>query len=115
MNLPLAGRSGCDGTVRSAGVAEDAAPDLAPVVLERVIQVHGRGVRRGVRVAVTDGPVDGGVFLDGFGGVAAKRAVQADRPGMPEQAPASRTAVTRNWLCEAAATPFRVSGLGHWS
>ena len=63
------GESRRDGAARAAGVAEDAAPDLAPVVLERVIQVHGRCVRRGVRITVTDGPVDRGVFLDRFGGV----------------------------------------------
>ena len=53
-----------DVVARAAGIAEDAALNLAPVVLERVIQVHGRGVRRGVRITVTDGPVDRGVFLN---------------------------------------------------
>src|SRR3954451_5317728 len=66
------------GSTYSARLAEDAALDLAAVVLEGVVQVHGGGLGGRVRVAVADRPVDRGVFLDGFRRVAADGAVQAD-------------------------------------
>src|SRR5581483_2716517 len=57
--------------------AEDAALDLATVVLERVVQMDRGRLGGGLRVAVPDRPVDGGVLLDRAFGVAAGGAVQS--------------------------------------
>src|SRR6266702_4064943 len=62
--------------------AEDPALDLATVVLKGVVQVHGRGMGRRLRVAVADRLVDRGVFVDRLIRVAADRATQADRAGL---------------------------------
>src|SRR5436190_12934369 len=60
--------------------AEHAALDLAAVVLERVVQVHGGGLGGRLGIAVPDGAVDRLVLADGGGGVAAEPA-QADDAG----------------------------------
>src|SRR6185503_14499848 len=67
-------------------LAEDPALDLAPVVLQRVVQVDEGGLRRSVRLTVTDGAVDGLVFLDGLGGVPAN-ALDADDACLPLEPP----------------------------
>ena len=54
--------------------AEDAPLDLAAVVLQGVVQVHGGGVRGRFRLAVADRAVDRLVLLDGGVGMAAHAA-----------------------------------------
>ena len=69
-----------------AGSAEDAALDLAPVVLQRVVEVDGGGFGCRVRVSAPNRLVDRGVFLDRLFGMAADGAVQSDRAGLVLQA-----------------------------
>ena len=64
--------------------AEDAALDLATVVLECVVQMDHGGVGGGIRLAIADRAVDRVVFLDRFGGVSADSA-DADDAGLPLQ------------------------------
>src|SRR5947209_9179959 len=66
--------------------AEDAALNLATVVLERVVQMDRGRLGRGLRVAVPDRLIDGGVLLDRAVGVAAGGAVQPYRAGLALQA-----------------------------
>src|ERR1044072_988786 len=60
--------------------AEHAALDLAAVVLEGVIQVHGGGLGGCFGIPVPDGTIDRLVFADGGAGVAAQPP-QADDAG----------------------------------
>src|SRR6185312_10695738 len=84
-------RHGIDGSLQLAATAvrasaEDAALDLAPVILERVVQMHSGRLGGGLRVAAPDRLVDRGVFLDRAVGVAAGGAVQSDGAGLALQA-----------------------------
>src|SRR6185437_14123606 len=84
-------RHGIDGSLQLAATAvrasaEDTALNLAPVVLERVVQVDSGRFGGGLRVAAPDRLVDRGVFLDRAVGVAAGGAVQSDGAGLALQA-----------------------------
>ena len=76
---------------------------LPAVVLERVVKVHGGGTCRFIRVPVSDGAVDGGVLLDRFRHMAADDARSPIVADCRSRRRASRTAATRNGLCDAAA------------
>src|SRR5450631_2856020 len=79
-------RPGISAVCRWPKSAEDAALDLATVVLESLVQVNGGRPGCRLRVAVPDRPVNRGVFRDRLLRMTTDCAVQPDGAGLALQA-----------------------------